>query len=161
MATYNGLDLLDFFRDERPWGQFWRLLDQLGRDSRYRAAQLDDPDVAELLAGEDGGDKWSPMPADFTLMHELVAEVRDLMADAVVILGRGLPSNGKREFVDRFPRPDTELARALENREKTKVEKYDEDLLDFAEKAKARWRAQQEREAVASPSPTEEGHPHA
>lgn len=85
-------------------------------------------------------------------MHELVAEVRDLLADVVVITGRGLPSDGKREFVDRFPRPDTALSRALANREKTKIERYDEDLLDFAEKAKARWRAQEEAQKISGGS---------
>jgi hypothetical protein len=145
----------------RPWGQFWRLLSQLGADSRYSKAQVDDPELAEMLAEEEAAkrkeaarrgetieDKWAPQPADFTLMHELVAEVRDLLADVVVITGRGLPSNGTRKFAARFPRPQTELTKArLRVTEREDVEYMDQ--MDSAiMAAKQRWRDQQAAQAA-------------
>lgn len=42
-----GADLLDWFRGHRPWQQLARLLARLPEGSRYRAAILDDEDLAE------------------------------------------------------------------------------------------------------------------
>jgi hypothetical protein len=148
--------LLDFFTGKEPWGEFWRLLSQLGADSRYAKAQQDDPELAEVIAeeeaakkkaGDETGEKWRPAPADFTLMHSMVAEVRDLLADVVVITGRGLPSNGTRKFAERYPRPRTELDKArLRISEREDVE-YMEQMDDAILAAKQRWRDQQAAQA--------------
>jgi hypothetical protein len=48
-------DLLDYFRGARPWQQLARLLPRLPEGSRYRAALLDDEELAEQrLASDDG-----------------------------------------------------------------------------------------------------------
>lgn len=128
-----------------PWGKFWRLLDSLGGDSRYIKAQQDDPDVAEHIASKETDEDapWKPANEDFTLMHEMVGEVRDLMADLVVITGRGLPSNGQRKFGERFPRPETELTKARERHKRLREDQEAERLFEIVDVAKARWRAQQ------------------
>lgn len=41
-----GVDLLDFFRGDRPWQQLVRLLQRLPEGSRYVSAVLDDEDLA-------------------------------------------------------------------------------------------------------------------
>jgi hypothetical protein len=149
------VDLLDFFRDVRPWGQFWRLLSQLGSDSRYAKAQIDDPEVAQMLAEEENEkrkagevpEKWRPRPADFTLLHEMMAQQIDLLSDIVVITGRGLPSNGTRKFADRFPRPENELVKARKAVEDREDARYLEQMDEVFVAAKVRWRAQQDAQA--------------
>jgi hypothetical protein len=149
------VDLLDFFRDVRPWGQFWRLLSQLGSDSRYAKAQVDDPEVAMMLAEEEiqkrnageAEERWRPRPADFTLLHEMAAQQIDLLSDLVVITGRGLPSNGTRKFADRFPRPVNEMTKARKAVEAREDARYIEQMDDVVLAAKARWRAQQAAQA--------------
>jgi hypothetical protein len=140
-----GVRLLDFFTGTETWGEFWRLLSQLGADSRYVKAQLDDPEVARRIAeAEDPEDpQWSPQSTDWTLDRELLASIRDLLADLTVIAGRGLPSNGVRQFPPRYPRPDTETERARARMAAEKIQRYDDKILGEVERAKERWRAMQ------------------
>lgn len=127
-----------------PWGKFWRLLDQLGADSRYSAAQQNDPELARKIAEDTAeGKTWHPDAADWTLMHDLVAEVRDLLADSVVIQGRGLPSNGRRQFPSRYPRPVTEIDKARAAAEAARDQLADERIMAEVDRAKQRWRDQQ------------------
>lgn len=44
-----GLDLLDFFRGEHPWGKLLRLLDQMPVTSKYIIAQRADDDYVQRL----------------------------------------------------------------------------------------------------------------
>jgi len=46
------VDLLDFFRGVRPWGQFYRLLKRLPADGAFKAAQAADPDLAKVMADQ-------------------------------------------------------------------------------------------------------------
>jgi hypothetical protein len=43
------VDLLDFFRGVRPWGQFYRLVKGLPADGKFKAAQANDPELARAL----------------------------------------------------------------------------------------------------------------
>jgi hypothetical protein len=143
-----GVRLLDFFTGKEPWGEFWRLLSQLGADSRYMKAQQDDPEMAQRIAeAEDPDDpSWSPQAADWTLMHELMASVRDLLVDVVIITGKGLPSDGPRRFPPPYPRPDTELEKARKRVAEIKLRTYDDKILAEVERAKDRWRAMKAQE---------------
>lgn len=76
-------------------------------------------------------------------MHELIAEIRDLLADVTVIAGKGLPSDGPRRFADRFPRPETELVKARIRLQERADEAYDAQMDAIVSRAKDRWRAQQ------------------
>lgn len=141
--------LHDFILGRESWGTFWRLLDQLGGDSRYRKALLDDPEaVRRTLEAQgstlldDEAEKWRPASADWSLDRELIAEVRDLLADAVVILAHGLPGKDRR-FVDPFPRPETEWDRYRAQQAQDAERRYDQNLQDIVAQAQQRWREQQ------------------
>ena len=140
-----GVRLLDFFTGAETWGEFWRLLGQLGSDSRYVKAQLDDPEVARAIAQREKEEDpaWHPQAADWTLMHDLMASILDRVTEMVVITGRGLPSNGTRQFPPPFSRPDTELGRQRQQVAAETIQRYDDKILGEVERAKERWRAQQ------------------
>lgn len=117
----------------------------MGSDSRYIKAQQDDPEVAEALVEDEDEDvSWRPQPADWTLMHELLAQIRDITADTAKLIAQ-LPTTvtNRGEFPQAFPRPESEVAKARIRLKRERQQRYDENLLAFAEQAKARWRAQQ------------------
>lgn len=132
----------------RPWGKFWRLLDEVAKhsDSAYIRALRDDPDVAARAGAEydpDDETPWRPPAADWSLQHELLGQIRDTLTDIAVITGKGLPGENRR-FAERFPRPQTETDRAIAAAKAQREKEYDERLLDFVERGKQRY-----REAVA------------
>ena len=43
------MDLLDFFRGKRPWGQFYRLVKNLPAHGKFKAAQANDPELARAV----------------------------------------------------------------------------------------------------------------
>jgi hypothetical protein len=154
------VELIQFFRDERPWSQFWRLLEDLEKfgDSRYVRAQQNDPDVAEEWAKreldkkEEVGQKWRPEPEEWTLLHELTAQVRDRLGSLAALLA-DLPTGVKtrHSHPEPFPRPETELDRAKRRLEAEREQAYDAKLEAMVAGAKARWRAAQQAEQEKSP----------
>ena len=105
----------------------------------------DDPELAEkIVADEDEDAKWHPRPSDWTLDRELLAQVRDRLGQVASLLA-DLPVGVKQRHnpPPAFPRPETALDKARIAKAKREEREYDEKLLDFAEQAKARWRAQQ------------------
>lgn len=127
------------------WTKFWRLLSQLGPDSRYVKAQQNDPEIAEHLAkqGKPDDPSWRPQAEDWTLLHELVAQVRDRLGGVAGLIA-DLPTAVKTRHTPPpyFPRPQTELDKARQRIEAEADKAYDDRLLDIAEAAKRRWRAQ-------------------
>lgn len=107
---------------------------------------LDDEDLVERVLDEQEGseksDQWRPGNYDWSLLHELAAEQRDVLTDIAVILAHGLPGD-KRKFAERFPRPITKMDRARQRRKAAEEKRYDEDLLAFIERGKENWRRQQ------------------
>jgi len=109
-SEFGGLCLLDWFRGTYSWKHLFRLLGQLGTDSRWFKAQLMDPEVAgawakdalerEKKANAEGREPapWRPPLADYTLTDELIValinEIRGLRfqmstASATWIRSRG------------------------------------------------------------------------
>ncbi|ALE77671.1 hypothetical protein WY02_03520 [Pseudonocardia sp. AL041005-10] len=83
-----GIDLLDFFRGARPWTQLARMLPRLPEGSRYRAALLDDEDLARArIEAEDDEDDDAPSKSD---RPPLIGETQDraLLRQAVSFLRR-------------------------------------------------------------------------
>lgn len=79
------IDLLDFFRGRRPWQQLARMLPRLPEGSRYRAALLDDDELAlERLEAESGDDQ--PKPTRPPLVGE--TQDRALLRQVVSFLRR-------------------------------------------------------------------------
>jgi hypothetical protein len=128
-----GVDLLDFFRGIHPWPKFDRLVGQLGERSRYAKALSDDEDLARRVLAESGSDseptsKWRPANVEWSLMHELVAQQRDLMLKAWFKGGTA------------FPRPETALE-SLRTAAEEARSLYDYNrILDEVAAAQQRWR---------------------
>lgn len=138
-----------------PWLEFWPLVRQLSGDSRFAKAQLNDRAVVEQMLDdaeadekENGTQEWRPPAEDWSLMHELVAQVRDRLG-AVAKLIAELPTTveTRRPVPPPFPRPLTEYDQALAAREKVREDQYDQHLMDVVDQAKARWRAMQDEQA--------------
>lgn len=113
-------------------------------DDRFAKAQQDDPEVAEYLAAlPEAEEKWRPAPVDFTLMHEMVAEVRDLLGELCALTADGPVAVKTRHTPPPpFPRPVSELEKARRRIKAARDAEYDADLLAFAEAGKRRWREQ-------------------
>lgn len=127
-----------------PWGKFWRLLGQLGSDSRYVKAQQNDPEVAAMLAAEESeGDprEWKPQAAEWTLLHDLLARIGDRQGEIAALIA-DLPVGVKKrhEPPAPFPRPETELDKARARIKAEREQAYDDRLLSLVEAGKQRWR---------------------
>lgn len=131
-----------------------RLLDQLSGDSRYRKAQLDDPEFVarvldvrdeELARVEDVADKkWRPAAVDWTRQDELLGQIRDLLGQAVPLLADLPTAPGLRRRHPAIPpltRPETEFDRQLAARKASAEKRYDDRLDDLIGQAQKRWRA--------------------
>jgi hypothetical protein len=124
---------------------------------------VDDPEVAEMMAEREAADKkagkissWHPPQAEWTILHGMVAEVRDFLADILVVTGKGLPSDGPRRFIDRYPRPRTELEKARLRIAEREDVRYMEQMDDAIMAAKQRWRDQQAQQAAEMAGALEE-----
>lgn len=105
-----GHDLLDWFRGHRPWAQLKRFVDRLPAHSRYGAALLEDPEVAEQMAVLDDGDTADMTMAGFDPYRSLLSALIDAVNQntvAVIAVAGGDPP----EFAP-APRPVTGLEKA-------------------------------------------------
>lgn len=147
--------MLDFFRGVLPWGKFRRLLSQLGSDSKYITAQQNDPAIADHVARSEKPDDpaWAPQPAEFTLMHELAAEIRDRLGVVCALLA-DLPVAVDHRHTPpaSFPRPETELVKARKRVKDERDQAYDDRLVADVERAQQRWR---ERHALGQREPAQ------
>ena len=130
-----------------PWGKFWRLLARLGADSAYQKALQDDPaTVASALAADDTeteGTPWRPAVEDWSMLHELLAQIRDRQGDiAAILLDLPVAVKSRHKPPQHFPRPLTELDRA---RIRIQNEKDEADMarIDaFVKRGKENWKRQ-------------------
>lgn len=97
-------------------------------------------------APDEDGVPWAPALADWTLLHELVAIGNDRLGHVAALLA-DLPIGVKQRHTppSAFPRPVTALDVALAEAKAAREKAYDDKIMDFAEKAKARWREQEAR----------------
>ena len=99
--------------------------------------------MAEHLATQPDKDApaWRPRPAEWTLMHELMARQTDRLGAIASLLSElPTPIKERHAFPEPFPRPETELDKARKRIEQAKIDEYDERLLGAVERAKQRWR---------------------
>lgn len=135
-----------------PWGKFWRLLAQIAAssDSAYSKAQRDDPEVAAAMAAEEDDESkpWRPPLADWTLLHELLQINNDRLGHVAALIA-DLPVGVKQRHdpPKPLPRPETEIEKAMARVRAAREQQYDDRILDFAEKAKQRWRENQRKAA--------------
>ena len=134
-----------------PWGKFWRLLQQFegSGESYYARAREADEELAGILAEElvDDEAPWKPPAADWTLLHEMMAQQRDRLGEIAALLA-DLPVGVKQRHTPppMFARPDTALSKAMARIKREREEEYDAKLDAFVSDAKARWRRNKERE---------------
>lgn len=124
------IDIAEFFRGERGWLQFHRLVGQLPRNSRFQAAWHSDPEAArehirrnpELVNSDSTPterptralNEWSP---EVELLTALVNEIRGYRADYAYVSANGKGSRKKPDLVE-GPRTalESELKKARQDR---------------------------------------------
>lgn len=117
------MDLLDFFRGRRPWGQLLRFADRLPPESHYKTAVAMDPDVAALLAGLPEGEApakltplgYSPLIARLDAVIDGQQEMHATLAVMTQLLARR--KQVKRPPVRHQPRPVTAIEEARKRAE--------------------------------------------
>ena len=102
-----------------------------------------DADAAEK-EGKPPPPPWRPDPDDFTLMHEILAQIRDGSAQTATLIA-DLPTAVKHRTRPpaAFGRPETELDRERRRIREERDQAADDRLMDITAAAKQRWKAQQ------------------
>jgi hypothetical protein len=134
----NGVDLLDFFRGERPWGQLYRLVDALPSWGRYKSQIVMDPEWAKMICDmEDAGKETPPTGESSVTDDEAMSpfgytpEVSrlDLILDRLQSLESAVmwtvQPDKQREQIQPMPRPETALDRERESRTRSLLEDLD------------------------------------
>lgn len=96
-----GLDLNDWLRGERDWSDFWDLKEQLPTFSKYRVAQLNDPDLIEYLAQQPDPKGSKPSIEEWDSLREMLSNTNDLLLKILYATAHDDPSNAPR-----VPRPE-------------------------------------------------------
>lgn len=96
---------------ERRWVELMDLITQLPDASRLTQAQLNDPEIAELiLEAEDDLDQdteWAPPLSEYGLTEQLLTQVVDGIAALNVTTAAA--AGGKTNRPKPFPRPRTQV----------------------------------------------------
>jgi hypothetical protein len=121
LHEFNGVDLHQFFRGERPWRMLRRLISQLPPSSRFVIAKRNDPEIAlevaraarESRAAGTGG-KYRPPATEWDTQAELTAAMLDRLGEVSALL-QDMPIAGKKRKAKppkRTPRPATAIEKA-------------------------------------------------
>lgn len=114
------MDLLDFFRGVRPWGQFYRFVKHLPTEGKFKAAQAADPELAKVLADQPVGEPGSPTLEGYDLPTKLLVANFNMLK---ILDWHLLRVNGNKvPSPDLWPIPKTALERELSYRKKLVVE---------------------------------------
>ena len=102
-------------------------------------------------AGRPPAPPWRPDPDDFTLMHEILAQIRDGVAEtATLIADLPTPVKQRTKPPAAFGRPETLLDKERRRIREERDQAADDRLLDITSAAKRRWREQQAANSGAS-----------
>jgi hypothetical protein len=132
-----GHDLLDWFRGLRPWPQLARVLDHLPEGSRYRAAILDDEDLAleRIEAGIEPPTSTATPPLEGETQDRML--LRALVSTAQRIEHATYAVHAKKGAAGRPPRP----LRGPQTAEDRLREQYaDADVEDLFDQVTPGWR---------------------
>lgn len=128
------MDLLDFIRGRYRRGKLYRLLSQLPRSSRFRQAQANDEEYAELLLSKFAGTpapKGPPL-GEYTLEAELLTGIGEQLERVV----QRLAWLGQDKYrLSPWPRPETAVDRL---KARIAMERIDS-LIDEVREAQERW----------------------
>lgn len=112
MEYRSGLDLLDYFRGDRPWGQLVRIVAGLPDCGKFKSAMAMDEDLAAVLADmpDPEGEPPPLSPHGYGLLERLVLRQNDLIKQLIhVTIGA---AGGKPGAFQPEPRPSTAIERA-------------------------------------------------
>jgi hypothetical protein len=135
------VDIHDYFRGERPWGQLVRFLNQCPPSSRFVIAKRNDPEVAldaarahrEAQRTSATALRWRPPAVEWNTGTELTAAILDRLGEIEALLA-DMPIAGKKRKAKppkRTPRPQT----ALEQAEKLLAEQHVAEIIADVESA--------------------------
>lgn len=121
-----GIDLLDFFRGVRPWSQFYRFTKHLPSDSKFKAAQAADPELARALANQSEPSVGQPTIEGYDLQTRLLVANFNMMK---ILDWHLLRVNGNKvPSPELWSIPKTALERELSYRKKLVVDSVLADL---------------------------------
>lgn len=101
--------MLDFFRDELSAEAILDYLEHLPRTSAYHAALAQDEELAKQLAKEPPPPDRGPPLTEFSRDVEVLAEVRDLLANLLTVTVKA--HGGRAKQIPPYRRPETALDR--------------------------------------------------
>jgi hypothetical protein len=141
LHEFNGVDLHQFFRGERPWTMLSRLLQQLPPSSRFVIAKRDDPEMALEVAramrnarASGKGQRYRPPAAEWNTTAELTAAVVDRLGEVVTLL-QDLPIAGKKRKA-KPPKPVARPESAIERAERELSDEHVNEIIADVENAK-------------------------
>jgi hypothetical protein len=108
------MDLLDWFRGRRPWPQLLRLIEQLPRHSHYKAALVNDPDMAARIVEQRAKSptKARPPVTDWSPEVDMLAHVADAVRSLVSLTIKVNSKGGNGPDAKPVTRPRTAVDRA-------------------------------------------------
>jgi hypothetical protein len=152
LHEFSTVELHQFFRGERPWGQLGRLLGRLPPSSRYIIAKRNDPDVALAVAramreARKTGDiaKWRPPAEEWDTAAELAAATLDRLGEIEALLA-DLPIAGKK----RKAKPPRKTARPASAIERAEQQLSDEHVAEIVQDVVAGQVSEEEYRRIAA-----------
>lgn len=137
LHRFLGLDLLDFFRGELPWGKLQRLMLRLPWYSDYKRALEDDEEFwtdhyarvedPEELA-QSGGER--PSLAAWDEWRELAADLKDQIAQQTIsLLGPHVPKGKPKPKFKPVARPKPARVRAMDARLQVLDDEFEAEMM--------------------------------
>lgn len=145
------MELVQFFRGERPWSQLLRLLDGLPPSSRYVIAKRNDPVVALEVARADrdrratGQGRYRPPAVGWDTHADLLARVVDRLGEVAALLA-DMPIRGKQ----RKAKPPPPVPRPLTAIEKAEHQLSQEHALEIMADVEASYVTEEEYARIAA-----------
>lgn len=82
LAEVYGADLESLWKVRR-WAHLLRLIDGLPSASRYKAAMLNDPEMARLIAEQDTGGEYSPPLEEWDTQTLVLSQIYDRLGEVI------------------------------------------------------------------------------
>lgn len=120
------MDLLDFFRGARPWGQYYRMVKHLPSEGKFKAAQAADPQLAKVMADHPATESGMPTLEGYSTEVRLLVAIFNMLKvhdwHLLRVNGNKVPQPALWQI------PASALERELSYRKKLTVDKVLADL---------------------------------
>ena len=139
LHRFCGVDILDFFSGDLPWGKFHRLLSRLPWYSEYKRAIEDDAEFWETYyAGVEDANELAqtggehPSMAAWDEWRELAADLKDQISQqTIALLSPHVPKGKPKPKFKPVKRPKSARMVAMEARQKVLDDAFEDDLLSM------------------------------